>query len=167
MKTLYMVRHAKSSWDDMSLADHDRPLNDRGKKNAPDMGKRLKKRGVFPDKLISSSARRARSTAKRIAKEIGYHKNDIVLTRELYDAGVNDITTFVKSQSDDIDSLMIFGHNPTFTDCVNQFCGENFYNIPTCGIVAMNFDTDTWKDVDSGSANLVFYDYPKKAFQED
>ena len=164
MKTLYMVRHAKSSWDDMSLGDHDRPLNGRGKRNAPEMGMRLKERGVSPDLLISSSANRAHSTAKMISNEIGYSKSDIELTRELYHADEEDIILFVQKQKDSANSLMIFGHNPGFTDCVNLLCGSGYYNIPTCGIAAMTFDTDSWKEVNSGRGTLEFYDYPKKSW---
>jgi len=162
MKTLYMVRHAKSSWDDMSLSDHDRPLNGRGKRNAPEMGKRLKERGVNPDLLISSSANRAHSTAKMISTEIDYSKSDIELTRELYHADEEDIISFVQKQNDEINSLMIFGHNPGFTDCVNLLTGEGYYNIPTCGIAAITFDTNSWKGIDRGKGSLEFYDYPKK-----
>ena len=162
MKTLYMVRHAKSSWADMSLSDHDRPLNGRGERNAPEMGKRLKERGIKPDLLVSSSANRAHTTAKMISKEIGYEEQKIVTTRELYHADEDDIVEFVQKQDDSIDSLMIFGHNPGFTDCVNLLSGAGYYNIPTCGIATITFETDTWKNVNGGNGDLQHYDYPKK-----
>ena len=162
MKTLYMIRHAKSSWDDMSLSDHDRPLNGRGEKNAPEMGKRLKSRGIMPDHIISSSANRAFETAKRIANEIGFDINRINISKDLYHADEDDIIRFLQKQDDAYPSLMIFGHNPGFTDCVNLLTDQGFYNIPTCGVVAITFDIDQWREVKSGTGTLTLYDYPKK-----
>jgi phosphohistidine phosphatase len=162
MKTLYMVRHAKSSWDDMSLSDHDRPLNGRGEKNAPEMGRRLKDRGILPDLLISSSAVRAYETARKIAKEIGYLENRIANSKNLYHADEEDIIRWLQEQEDKNNSLMIFGHNPGFTECVNLLSGAGFYNIPTCGVVAMAFETELWSEVKAGTGTLIFYDYPKK-----
>lgn len=162
MKTLYMVRHAKSSWDDMSLSDHDRPLNGRGEKNAPEMGKRLKDRGILPDLLLSSSAIRAYETARKIANEIGYVESRIVISKDLYHADEEDIVHFLQQQKDENHSLMIFGHNPGFTDCVNLLSEAGFYNIPTCGVVGITFNTDHWNDIQTGTGTLAFYDYPKK-----
>ena len=157
-----MVRHAKSSWDDMSLTDHDRPLNRRGEKNAPEMGRRHKERGILPDLLISSTAKRAHLTAIAIANEIGYPKEKIQISKELYHTNDTGIIRFIQGQNDGLGSIMIFGHNPGFTDCVNELCGADFYNIPTCGIAAMTFETDSWKEIDPGKGTLILYDYPKK-----
>ncbi len=162
MKTLYMVRHAKSSWDNLSLTDHDRPLNNRGKRNAPEMGQRLKSKGILPDLLISSTAKRAKSTAKQISKKIGYSENDIEWTSDLYHANENSIVDLVRNQDDNHDTIMIFGHNPGFTDCLNLLSGAGIYNIPTCGVAVIDLDVKSWREVAPGRGSLIFYDYPKK-----
>ena len=162
MKRLYLVRHAKSSWEDPSLDDIDRPLNNRGEKNAPEMGERLKKQGIMPDLLICSPARRAESTAKKIAKKIGYPKNDILINDDLYHGSDAMLINIVKTLDYTADSVMLFGHNPGFTYFANQLCHINISNIPTAGVVAIDFQIDTWSDVESGKGELVFFDYPKK-----
>jgi phosphohistidine phosphatase len=162
MKRLFIVRHAKSSWDDPSLDDIDRPLNNRGKKNAPEMGIRLLKQGILPDLLISSPAKRAFTTAKSIAEKIGYAKKNIQIDEGLYHGSSNSMISIIQSLDDEINSVMIFGHNPGFTDFANMLCGINIYNIPTAGIVAIDFNTDTWSEVNYNAGELVFFDYPKK-----
>ena len=162
MKLLYLVRHAKSSWANMSLADHDRPLNNRGKRNAPEMGKRLHSRGILPDLLISSTAKRALSTAKKIALEINYEPNKIRTSRFLFHAGEEDIVELIRQQDNNLDSLMLFGHNPGFTYCVNLLSNAGIDNVPTCGIIAISFDTDSWRDIERDQGKLTFFDYPKK-----
>ena len=162
MKTLYMVRHAKSSWENLQLSDHDRPLNSRGKQNAPEMGRRLKLKGILPDLLISSSAKRARNTAKKISKKIGYSISNIETTSDLYHADENSIIELVRNQDDSLDTIMIFGHNPGFTDCLNLLAGAGIYNIPTCGVAGIGFDFKSWKEVATGGGSIILYDYPKK-----
>jgi len=162
MKTLYIVRHAKSSWDYPDLDDIDRPLNKRGKKNAPQMGKILASRGISPSAMISSPAKRAHTTAKKIASEINFKKSDITIDPKLYHGELGDMIQLIKSVNNDFESIMIFGHNPGFTSLANNLTGENIYNIPTCGIVAIEFDTDDWITIGSDSGKMLFFDYPKK-----
>jgi phosphohistidine phosphatase len=162
MKRLFLVRHAKSSWDDPSLDDIDRPLNNRGKRNAPEMGIRLRKQGIIPDLLISSPANRAHTTAKRISEEIGYPKKKIQIEDRLYHGSSNSMLSVIHSQNNTINSVMLFGHNPGFTDFANMLCGINIYNIPTAGIVAIDFSIDDWSEVSYNTGELVFFDYPKK-----
>lgn len=163
MKTLYIVRHAKSSWDDPSLRDFDRPLNDRGKRDAPTMGKRLHKRNILPDIMISSSAKRARSTAKRIAQELNFSEKQIRLTDSLYHAGPELICSVIRQLPDTAHSVMLFGHNPGLTDFVNQYIDVRIDNIPTCGIVAAKFPVHSWKDIGNVKGELLFFDYPKQS----
>jgi len=162
MKRLFLVRHAKSSWDDPSLDDIDRPLNNRGKKNAPEMGLRLRKQGIMPDLLISSPANRAHTTAKKISEEIGYPKKEIQIDDRLYHGSSNSMISIIQSLKNKTSSVMLFGHNPGFTDFANMLCGINIYNIPTSGIVAIDFSADNWSEVDYNTGELVFFDYPKK-----
>ncbi len=161
MKTLYINRHAKSSWANMGMADFDRPLNNRGENDAPMMGKRLKERGIIPDYILSSPANRAITTARTIATEIGYLLANIKEDRNLYHASEVSILEVIKQQDDENDSLMIFGHNPGFTDLASILSGRWFDNIPTCGIVAVKFETENWKEVAAGNGEILFFDYPK------
>jgi phosphohistidine phosphatase len=162
MKTLYLVRHAKSSWDDISLGDFDRPLNERGKADAPRMGKRLKDKNIHPNVMISSGAKRAHATAKRIAEVLNFPKDAIKTDRTLYHAEPEQILEVIKAIADMNDSVMVFGHNPGLTDFVNQFGSDvEIDNIPTCGIVALRFQIDSWNKLSPKSGILLFFDYPK------
>ena len=163
MKTLFIIRHAKSSWDASNLDDYERPLNDRGKRDAPRMGKRFKEKDIHPDLLLSSPAKRALSTAKRIAKELKYSKDDIKTDRRLYHADEETILTVIREIKDNKNVVMVFSHNPGLTEFVNTLMnGElDIDNVPTCGVVAFQFDLVSWKDVDWGKGKLLFFDYPK------
>jgi phosphohistidine phosphatase len=164
MKTLYVVRHAKSSWEDPHEADFDRPLNDRGKRDAPRMGKRLKEKEIHPDLMISSPAKRAWSTCKRIAEILDFPKAGIATNPLLYHAGEDIILKVVQSVKPLHKTLMIFGHNPGLTDFVNAIMkDESTYidNIPTCGVVALSFDVEGWAKIEWKKGKLLFFDYPK------
>jgi phosphohistidine phosphatase len=163
MKTLYIVRHAKSSWADPIASDFERGLNDRGKRDAPRMGNRLKEREIHPDVVISSPAKRALSTAKRISEVIKYKKERIKVEPRLYHADEDTILSVVQDINDNHNDAMIFGHNPGLTDFVNAISSEevNIDNVPTCGIVAFTLPVESWKDVTLKSARLMFFDYPK------
>jgi phosphohistidine phosphatase len=163
VKTLYIIRHAKSSWNDPALDDFDRPLNDRGKKDAPRMGKRLKEKGIYPTLMLSSPAKRAVSTARRIAKELKYDRDKIKTERRLYHADEEIILDVIQNLKDKHQVVMIFGHNPGLTEFVNSFQDEEFDidNIPTCAVAAFELNIDSWKDANWGKGKIVFFDYPK------
>lgn len=161
MKKLFIVRHAKSSWDDPDLDDFDRPLNKRGKRNAPEIGKRLAMRGVFPDLIITSPAKRAAATARRIAEAIAYPNKKIIKDDSFYHGSIQDVIGVVQKLDDQINSLMIFGHNPGLTDLANYLSGADIYNIPTCGVVEIDFDFNSWKMLGSKEGKLVKFDFPK------
>ena len=161
MKTLFIVRHAKSSWDNPILSDFERPLNDRGKKDAPRMGKRLKEKDIVVELMLSSPARRAVSTCKRIAEVLSYPEEKIRLEDKLYHATEDKMLDVIHGFKDQVDNVMIFGHNPGLTDFVNSLANGHISNVPTCGVVACNFFVDSWKDIDWGKGTIIFYDYPK------
>lgn len=161
MKRLLMVRHAKSDWGNLSLKDFDRPLNKRGKENAPEMGKRLRNRHYYVDLIVSSTAKRAKGTSKRIAKEISYNDDEIKWVDDLYHSNKEQIKEVIYSIKDKHDSIMVVCHNTGITDFVNSFAGYITDNLPTCGMVAFQFDTDSWNKIDSAPAKLIFYDYPR------
>lgn len=161
MKTLYLVRHAKSSWTESGLGDFERPLNKRGKHDAPMMGERLLKRGVKIDHIVSSPARRARKTLKAISEKMGWPEENIFFEDRIYEAGESTLLDIVSGFDDEFDSAMMVGHNPGFTMLAESLSGQNFGNIPTCGVVCLNFDVDSWKAAVRGLGTVVFYDYPK------
>lgn len=163
MKTLYLVRHAKSSWANLDQPDFERGLNDRGKRDAPRMGKRLKEREIHPDLMLSSPAKRALSTAKRIAEILGYPKEKIKTDRLLYHGDEDTILSVVRTINDKHNTVLLFGHNPGLTEFVNALAENEVYidNIPTCGVVAFNLPVDSWSDVIWKSGNLLLFDYPK------
>jgi len=161
MKILYLVRHAKSSWRDSALDDIERPLNKRGKRDAPFMGELLKEKVVNPDVVFSSPAKRASKTAQIIVEQIGYSKKNIIYSEEIYEASSHELVEFIKKIDDKYNSVMVFGHNPGFT-MLNNFLSKKYIdNIPTCGIVALEFNS-SWKEIEKNSAKMLFFDYPKR-----
>jgi phosphohistidine phosphatase len=163
MKTLYIVRHAKSSWDDMDLDDFERPLNERGKRDAPTMGKRLKEKAIVVDQILSSPAKRALSTAKRIAKVLEYKNEHIKTDQRLYHANHEVIISVLRSVKDKFDTVMIFGHNPGLTDFVNDLMKDKklIDNVPTCGVVAFELPIEAWSELQSRTGKFLFFDFPK------
>ena len=161
MKTLILVRHAKSSWKHPGLPDRLRPLNKRGQHDAPVMGKRLAKREITPDLIVSSPAARAMATAESIAREIGHPEEEIRADERLYGASAFELLEIIQELDDALEHVMLIGHNPGLTDLANDL-GCDIDNIPTCGIVEMEFDTDSWAHVDDVDPACVDFDYPKK-----
>ena len=161
MKTLYLVRHAKSSWDHANLSDHDRPLNERGERDAPRMGKRLRKRGERPEVIISSSAVRAQTTARILAAAIDYPTSDISIDERLYGAEPKDVISILMDLDDGIDCAMLVGHNPTFTTLINALGRCDFDNVPTCGMAVLTFPNDSWKNISNVQGTLADFDFPK------
>ena len=161
MKTLTLVRHAKSSWKDTSLSDRDRPLNKRGKRDAPEMGRRIADAGIRPSLIVSSPAVRAWTTAKIIANQIGYPREFLQRDSALYLASVNGILDVIVSQDAGFNNLMLVGHNPGFTDFANYLVPGLTNNMPTAAVVCVELDTDDWSLYDKPDVNLVLYDFPK------
>lgn len=162
MKRLVLLRHAKSSWKDASLADFDRPLNKRGKQDAPMMGQRLAGRGLAPDSIVSSPARRARHTARSVAEALDYPEDEIVFEAAIYEAGVADLLQVARHLDDSDDEVVLVGHNPGFTDLCNLLSGETIDNLPTCAAACIVFDLPSWGQIGPQTGELVFFDYPKR-----
>jgi phosphohistidine phosphatase len=160
-KELFLVRHAKSSWDDSTISDHDRPLNERGYRNAPEMGRRLSDRRVSPDALISSTALRARTTAEIMADSINYPKDQIVLDRALYHASATELQEYIGGFDDAHFSVMLFGHNPGMTSLVSHLFGLPIDNLPTCGVVHLQFSAESWADGSRSMPSEGTIDFPK------
>lgn len=163
MKILLLIRHAKSSWKNPILADIDRPLNKRGRLNAPFMGQRLKKHGIKPDLIISSPAMRALKTAKLIAKEINFAKKNIVTDDLIYGADVSTLVEVIKKIDDSFSIVMMFGHNPDFSELAEYLTNRQVHHLPTCGVLCMELAVNSWKEISNGEGTLKFFDYPKKS----
>jgi phosphohistidine phosphatase len=161
VKTLFIIRHAKSSWDDPSLDDFSRPLNERGEKDAPRMGKRLKEKEVTVDLMISSPATRAIKTCKAIAKVVEYPKEKIREEKKLYHADDAQILEILRAIKEPHDVVMIFGHNPGLTEFANHLLNQTIMNIPTAGVVAGKLKIETWKEIAFGCGEMLFFDFPK------
>ena len=160
-KELLLVRHAKSSWDDPYLDDHDRPLNDRGLRNAPEMGKRLQGSGIRPDAWMSSTALRAITTAEILAEQVGFPPDQIQRSKDLYHASATELQGFIAGLDDAIGSAILFGHNPGMTSLVANLYGLTIYNIPTCGVVHIQFKEADWKAASSALPARATFDFPK------
>jgi phosphohistidine phosphatase len=164
MKTLYLIRHAKSSWDYPELTDFERPLNKRGKRDAPYMGQLLADMKVKPELIISSPALRAYYTARIIAGRIGYPFDEIETAESIYKSDAGELIELIQLVEDEYNSLMLFGHNPALTQTSNYLSDKHLDNIPTCGIVCIEFKTETWKEIKPDNGKFVFFEYPKKYF---
>lgn len=162
MKTVFLVRHAKSSWDYPSLRDIERPLNKRGLRDAPFMAKLLKKQGVEPDAIFSSPAVRALTTATFFKNELGLEGEDIFLRDEIYEAFPQVIVQLIQTLPEKFDTIMLFGHNPTFTSVSNMFTSNYIGNVPTCGISRIEADIKNWTEFNDRNAKLVSFQYPKQ-----
>ena len=161
MKTLLLVRHAKSSWDNLQLTDFERPLNDRGKKDAPAMAEKVKDRKIKIDRFISSPAKRAKKTAVIFMDEYGMQEKDLVLLPSLYEASVKNFYEAVENINDKDDAIALFSHNPGITDFVNTLTEKKVDNMPTCGVFAIKIKTKNWKDFKKATKEFFFFDYPK------
>lgn len=158
---LFLCRHAKSSWSEPGLADKERPLNERGKNDAPLMGNILKNKQEFPDLIISSPAKRALKTAKLIAEKLDYKTKNIEVNKNLYMAGINEFIDVISNINKDHKNVMLFSHNYGITDFANYISNSDIQNIPTCGIVKISFVIKNWQEIQNTKGNLQYFIYPK------
>ena len=161
MKTLFLVRHAKSSRDDPTLRDRERPLDDRGMRDATRMGRRLAERKVKPDRILSSPALRALTTAQLIAGEIGASRQDIDVVEQLYASTPGELLAVIRALDNRVERVMLFGHNPEFTDLARRLSPE-IRDMPTCAVAEFRFETQAWADVGEVEPAKVRLDEPKK-----
>lgn len=162
MKTLILLRHAKSSWNDQTQRDIDRPLNERGRHDAPVMADRLGQRGPIPQRVICSPALRTVTTAEIFANRLHIPLELIQHERQIYLGGPAHLLHLVRQQESNIDCVLLVGHNPALTDFLNELCPDaRVDNMPTCCVAELQFGSTDWADVDFGKANLKTLDYPK------
>lgn len=164
MKRLFLVRHAKSSWQDTKVVDFERPLNRRGEHDIPIMGDRLARRGIQPRHILSSPAVRAITTARALVEALGGAPDQIEQRPSIYEADAGDLLAMVRTFPAHWDLVMVCGHNPAITDLVNALTDEIIENVPTCGFAEIVFDSDDWSAVGVGTGQLALFEYPKGEF---
>lgn len=162
MKSLILVRHAKSSWGDFSLPDFERPLNERGKHDAPMMAGRLMDKKIKPDLLVSSPAKRAKKTAQAFAQVLGIEKDSILYREELYMAGIEQFYNVISHLDDAFNKIALFSHNPGITQFANEMDVAHLDEMPTCSIFAITAKADSWANFRNAEKEFWFFDYPKK-----
>lgn len=163
MKTLLLIRHAKSSWKDETLTDKERPLNSRGKIDAPLMGEVLLRKQIEPDLILCSTAKRAYKTAKKIFVEtLEYKKSDIHLTDDLYFTGVPFHMRIINTLANVKNTVAIVGHNPDLSNLTDYLANEPVEEMPTTGIYCLDFDVEKWEDIKRHTGKVRFFEYPKK-----
>ncbi len=161
MKTLMLLRHAKSDWDDSSLADFDRPLAARGKRDAPRVGKALRKRGLLPGLIISSPAARAKATIDAVIKTANLD-GELQFDDAIYGASSAELIKVIRSLRDDISCSLLVGHNPGFEDLLERLTGSHD-RMPTAALACIEFQIDRWEDVEDGKGRLAWLVTPKQA----
>ena len=161
MKTLIVVRHAKSSWERFDQPDMERPLNDRGKKDAPEMAERLKEKNIKIDLMVSSPAKRAKKTAKLFAEEYKIDKDNILIVNELYEAASDAFYNVVATLPAKEKVVALFSHNPGITEFVNSLTNIRIDDMPTCGVFAVSADINEWTEFKEAPKQFLFFDYPK------
>ena len=160
MKTLLLIRHAKSSWSDPTVSDFHRKLNKRGKRDAPFMAKKLAERQLVPDLILSSPAKRAKKTAKIMAQGVG--ADGVQYNEAIYSASTIDLYRVLKVLDDRYSTVYFVGHNFAITDLAEEISGTSIDNIPTSGMVGLQLDISYWRDIEPGCGELLFFDYPKR-----
>lgn len=161
MKSLLIIRHAKSSWEFTALNDFERPLNDRGKEDAPEMAARLLKKNIKVNVFISSPAKRAKKTAQLFAVEFKHKKEEIIYIDSLYNASVDVFYKTIANLDDALNNVALFSHNSGITEFVNTLTEIRIDNVPTCGIFGVKVHSGTWRDFTTAKKEFWFFDYPK------
>lgn len=161
MKELFIIRHAKSSWSNFQERDFDRPLNERGRVAAPEMGERLVKGGITPNAIVSSPAKRAITTARLIAGEFE-RQIQIIEEPKLYHASPLLLLDIVNGLPDKFEKVFLVGHNPGLTDFSEYLSDAQLGSLPTAAVVGIRFEIDSWSLVSGSTGDFFLFDYPKK-----
>ena len=161
IKTLYLIRHAKSSWKDIDASDFERGLTKKGKKSIETIGSYLMLRGIHPDLMLASCAHRAEETADRLAKKLAYG-GSINYMRELYFTDTETLRQIIMMQESDIEHIFVIGHNPQITDMANMLMDEHISKMPGMGVVAIDFEIDHWNEIGHTKGKMDFFVFPKQ-----
>ncbi|MBN1950443.1 MAG: histidine phosphatase family protein [Bacteroidales bacterium] len=163
-KELFILRHAKSNWDLEEISDMDRPLKLRGIRNAYEMARRMKIERRIPQLFISSPANRALHTASIFLRVLEISYNKLLVDERLYGRGTDEILELITSQDNSINKLMIFGHNPDFSELVRRYAKNQVFELPTCGLAKFTFSCQKWSEISKELQTNEFFDFPKKEF---
>ena len=166
MKLIYLVRHAKSSWNNPGQPDFDRPLNKRGLLDAPVMGQSIQQQGFLPDLIISSPANRALSTAKIMANSLSYPLENIAEQPKFYDANVDELLAEVQQLDDVLHNLLLIGHNPSMSWFADFLCDDPTINLPTCGVYAIECHVQHWSEIAKKCGKCILFDFPSNHIQD-
>lgn len=158
MKVLFLVRHGQSSWDDAKLSDRDRPLTDKGKRDAVNVGKRLAESELAVDMLFSSPAKRALATAETIARKLDFKRKKIVLDEQIYTGQVDDLLQVIRAVGDEHKRVMLVGHNPALSELLQCLAGKST-SMPTCSVAELRFDTKSWSKIGKKKLEKVVIKY--------
>lgn len=161
MRILTIIRHAKSSWEQEGLHDFERPLNERGRRDAPAMAARLKQSAQIPELLVSSPALRAITTARVFADGLGISTDAIQLQAKIYEASASTLLQVIRDLDDQYSHAAIFGHNPGLSDLARKLAHCDFDELPTCGMVQISLPANYWRDVSASSGELLYSSWPK------
>lgn len=161
MKTLLLVRHAKSSRNDPKLSDFERTLTERGKSDAKMMAERIKEKSIKIKLFVSSPAKRAKKTAKIFMEEFDEKEKNLLLVPSLYEGSVQDFYDVVESLEEKENEVALFAHNPGITEFINSLECSPIYNMPTCAVFALKIKTEDWKNFRDAEKEFLFFDYPK------
>ncbi len=162
MKNLYLLRHAKSSWNHPELDDFERPLNQRGRRDIPVMAGIVRKQKIIPDLILSSPASRAAFTARTMAQILRFPEDSLQYNNLIYDASASALVNIVRKIDSNIDNLLLVGHNPGLTLLSNFLADKKVENIPTCGFYGMELDILKWQDIAENCGRFLMFEYPKK-----
>jgi phosphohistidine phosphatase len=163
MKTLLLIRHAKSSWANIGQSDFDRPLNERGLKDAVEMAQKLVNQNIAIDTFISSTAKRAYNTCKAFASAYNVKNDEIILVDKLYHAPPHIFYEVIKDLKDDMNSVAIFAHNPGITELASTITGTvKLVDMPTCAVFAVQANIDNWQDFTAANKDFLFFKFPKE-----
>ena len=166
MKTLYLIRHAKASWDHPEQPDIERTLTELGETDAHNIAQRLKKEGCKPDLIIASTAARALKTAEIFAEELGYPLDKITTDSHIYTGGVEEIVQLIKTFNSKTNTILLIGHNPTLTLLSHFLCEGLHMTITTCGVLGMGFEMKDWKEVVETEGQFLAYTHPHHDFPD-
>jgi phosphohistidine phosphatase len=161
VKSILIIRHAKSSWAEIGQRDFDRPLNERGLRDAPKMAKRLIQRNITIDLFISSTANRALTTTKLMMREMKMGEKQLIVKPDLYHAPPSMILSSIQESDDRNQTIAVVCHNPGITQFANMIEGLSIDNVPTCAVLALKTNVKEWKDVEIKNLSFEFFDYPK------
>lgn len=165
-KKLFFIRHAKSSWKDSTMTDFERPLNERGLRDAPFMAELLSKKITKVDLIITSGAERALRTSKEFQKVFKIEDEYFIINDDIYYGMIDTLFNIIKDIDNKYSTVLLFGHNPVLTATCNYLSDTNLFNIPTCGIVELNYTRDNWKNITKKIFKFVSFEFPKKYFPQ-